>query len=70
MFTAVSILQLVRTGKIRLTDAVGKYITDYPNQDIATKVTIHQLLTHTGGTGDTTIPQRRPLDHYAMADLI
>jgi CubicO group peptidase (beta-lactamase class C family) len=52
MFTAVSILQLVQAGKIRLEDPVGKYITDYPNQDIASKVTIHQLLTHTGGTGD------------------
>jgi CubicO group peptidase (beta-lactamase class C family) len=52
MFTAVSILQLAQAGKISLTDPVGKYITDYPNRDIATKVTIHQLLTHTGGTGD------------------
>jgi D-alanyl-D-alanine carboxypeptidase len=45
MFTAVSILQLVQAGKIKFTDPVGKYITDYPNQEIATKVTIHQLLT-------------------------
>ena len=52
MFTAVSVLQLVQAGKIKLTDPLGKYITDYPNQDVATKVTIHQLLTHTGGTGD------------------
>jgi CubicO group peptidase (beta-lactamase class C family) len=52
MLTAVSILQLVQAGKIKLTDPMGKYITDYPNQDVATKVTIHHLLTHTGGTGD------------------
>jgi CubicO group peptidase (beta-lactamase class C family) len=52
MFTAVSVLQLAEAGKIKLTDPVGKYITGYPNQEIATKVTIHQLLTHTGGTGD------------------
>ena len=45
MFTAVSILQLVQAGKIKLTDALGKYITDYPNQDVAAKVTIHHLLT-------------------------
>ncbi|HEU4417890.1 MAG TPA: serine hydrolase domain-containing protein, partial [Planctomycetota bacterium] len=43
MFTAVSILQLVQAGKIKLTDPLGKYITDYPNKDIANKVTIHQL---------------------------
>jgi D-alanyl-D-alanine carboxypeptidase len=57
MFTAVSILQLVQAGKIKLTDPLGKYITDYPNQDVATKVTIHQLLTHTGGTGDIFGPE-------------
>jgi CubicO group peptidase (beta-lactamase class C family) len=57
MFTAVSVLQLVQAGKIVLTDPVGKYITDYPNQDIATKVTIHHLLTHQGGTGDIFGPQ-------------
>ena len=57
MFTALSILQLVQTGKIKLTDPVGKYVTDYPNQDVATKVTIHHLLTHTGGTGDIFGPE-------------
>jgi D-alanyl-D-alanine carboxypeptidase len=57
MFTATSILQLVQAGKINLTDPLGKYIKDYPNQDVATKVTIHQLLTHTGGTGDIFGPE-------------
>jgi len=57
MFTAVSILQLVQAGKISLDDPVGKFITDYPNKDIATKVTIQQLLTHTGGTGDFFGPE-------------
>ncbi|HEY2548430.1 MAG TPA: serine hydrolase domain-containing protein [Candidatus Acidoferrum sp.] len=57
MFTAVSILQLVQAGKINLSDPVGKYLTDYPNKEIATKVTIYQLLTHTGGTGDFFGPE-------------
>jgi D-alanyl-D-alanine carboxypeptidase len=52
MFTAVSILQLVQAGKIQLTDPLGKYLPDYANKNVATKVTIHHLLTHTGGTGD------------------
>jgi len=52
MFTAVAILQLADAGKLELTAHLGKYLTDYPNRDVATKVTIHQLLTHTGGTGD------------------
>jgi CubicO group peptidase (beta-lactamase class C family) len=57
MFTATSILQLVQAGKIKLTDPFGKYITDYPNKDFASKVTIQQLLTHTGGTGDIFGPE-------------
>ncbi len=57
MFTAVAILQLVQANKIRLDDLVGKYLPDYPNKDVASKVTIHHLLTHTGGTGDFFGPE-------------
>jgi len=57
MFTATSILQLVQAGKVKLTDPLGKYLTDYPNKDVASKVTIHHLLTHTGGTGDIFGPE-------------
>jgi CubicO group peptidase (beta-lactamase class C family) len=52
MFTAVAIIRLVQDGKLAVTDTVGKYIPDYPNRAIADHVTIHHLLTHTGGTGD------------------
>jgi D-alanyl-D-alanine carboxypeptidase len=52
MLTAVAILQLADAGKVELTAPLGKYLSDYPNRDVASKVTIHQLLTHTGGTGD------------------
>jgi CubicO group peptidase (beta-lactamase class C family) len=57
MFTAVAVLQLVQAGKIKLDEPIGKYLTDYPNKDVATKVTVHQLLTHTGGTGDIFGPE-------------
>lgn len=57
MFTATAVLQLVQAGKIKLDGNVGKYLPDYPNKDIATQVTIHQLLTHTGGTGDFFGPE-------------
>jgi D-alanyl-D-alanine carboxypeptidase len=57
MFTAVAILQLAQQGKLGLDDPLGKYLTDYPNRDVATKVTIHHLLTHTGGTGDIFGPE-------------
>jgi Beta-lactamase len=52
MFTAVAVLQLAEAGKVNLTAPLGKYLADYPNRDVAAKVTIHHLLTHTGGTGD------------------
>jgi CubicO group peptidase (beta-lactamase class C family) len=52
MFTAVAVLQLVQAGKIRLDDPLATYLPDYPNKALASKVTIHHLLTHTGGTGD------------------
>ena len=57
MFTATSILQLAQASKIKLSDPFGKYIADYPNKEAASKVTIEQLLTHTGGTGDIFGPQ-------------
>ena len=57
MFTAVAILQLAQAGKLDPKDTVGKYLTDYPNKDIASKVTIQQLLSHTGGTGDIFGPE-------------
>ncbi|HEX4959898.1 MAG TPA: serine hydrolase domain-containing protein [Thermoanaerobaculia bacterium] len=52
MFTSVATLQLVEAGKLALDDPIGKYLTDYPNKDVASKVTVRNLLTHTGGTGD------------------
>ncbi len=57
MFTAVAVAQLAQQGKIRLEDPIGKYLPDYPNRDVAGKVTIHQMLTHTGGTGDIFGPE-------------
>jgi len=57
MFTAVATMQLVQNGKLKLDGKVGEYLPDYPNKDLASKVTIHHLLTHTGGTGDFFGPE-------------
>jgi CubicO group peptidase (beta-lactamase class C family) len=57
MFTCVAIVQLAQQGKLGFDDPVGKYLKDYPNQDVATKVTIRQLLTHRGGTGNIFGPE-------------
>jgi CubicO group peptidase (beta-lactamase class C family) len=51
MFTAVAIAQLAQAGKLSFTDTVGKHLPDYPNKEVAEKVTIHHLLTHTSGMG-------------------
>ncbi len=57
MFTAVATLQLVQKGKLDLKAPFGNYLTDYPNKDVASKVTIEQLLSHTGGVGDIFGPE-------------
>ena len=57
MFTAVAIGQLMEAGKVKLTDPLGVYLPDYPNAAVASKVIVHHLLTHTGGTGDIFGPE-------------
>ena len=52
MFTSVSIAQLVQAGKLKYTDTIADVLPDYPNKEVARKITIHQLLTHTSGLGD------------------
>lgn len=56
MFTAVAALQLVQGGKLSLDGTVGEYLPGYPNAEVA-KVTVRQLLTHSGGTGDFFGPE-------------
>jgi CubicO group peptidase (beta-lactamase class C family) len=57
MITAVAALQLVQAGTLRLDAPLGTYLADYPNAELASKVTPHHLLTHTGGTGDIFGPE-------------
>ena len=72
MFTATAILQLVQAGKVKLNAPLGTYLPDYPNRDVATKVTIHHLLTHTGGTGDIFGPEfsARRLELKTLDDYV
>ncbi|MEY2482841.1 MAG: hypothetical protein QOK24_1369 [Verrucomicrobiota bacterium] len=51
-FTQIAILQLAEAGKVSLDETFGKYLTTYPNSEIAGKVTIRQLLGHNSGMGD------------------
>ena len=57
MFTAVSVMQLAAAGKLDLHAPLLDVLPDYPNSELAQKVTLHQLLTHTGGTGDIFVPE-------------
>jgi D-alanyl-D-alanine carboxypeptidase len=72
MFTATAILQLAGEGKLDLAAPLGRYLPDYPNKDVATKVTIRHLLTHTGGTGDIFTPEyeKHRLETRELADYI
>ena len=73
MFTAVAVAQLAQQGKLRLGDPLGKFFPIYPNAEVA-KVTLEQLLTHTGGTGDIFGPEfdahrkelKEPKDYIAL----
>ena len=50
MFTAVAVVQLAEQGKLAFEDPISVYLPEYP-REIAEKVTIHHLLTHTSGLG-------------------
>ncbi|MEE9227049.1 MAG: serine hydrolase domain-containing protein, partial [Acidobacteriota bacterium] len=55
MFTGLAISLLVENGRIAFEDPVGKFLADLPNRQIREQVTIHQLLTHTGGLNSFTL---------------
>lgn len=51
VFTATVIRQLAAEGRLSLDDTVGHLLPDYPNHDVAARVTIRQLLEHRSGVG-------------------
>ncbi len=51
MYTAVAIGQLVEAGKLAFEDRLIEVMPAYPNREVAEKVTIHHLLTHSSGLG-------------------
>jgi CubicO group peptidase (beta-lactamase class C family) len=71
MFTGVAIAQLVEQGKLSFNDTIGRYVSGFP-PEIAGKVTIHQLLTHTSGMGDAALMRRpdRPEPPHTLAGLM
>ena len=53
LFTAVAVAQLAQRGLLTLVDPIGKHLSGFA-AEVADKVTIHHLLTHTSGLGDFT----------------
>jgi CubicO group peptidase (beta-lactamase class C family) len=51
-FTKVAIGQLAQAGKLKLDVPILTYLPDYPNKEVAQKITIQQLIEHRAGLGD------------------
>jgi len=51
-FVAYVVLDLAREGKLSLNDSIAHYFPDFKNPELAKKVRIHHLLTHTSGLPD------------------
>ena len=49
LFTSIAIRQLAAQGKLDLDSTLAKYWPDYPNTDVARRVTIRQILNHRAG---------------------
>jgi CubicO group peptidase (beta-lactamase class C family) len=56
-FTKTAIAQLAQAGKIKLDVPISTYLPDYPNKDVASKITIQQLVDHRSGLGDIFTPR-------------
>ena len=69
-FTAVAILQLKQSGKLKLDDPFIKYFPDFPWRQI----TLRHLLSHTSGLPDYQIFEKPYSEHpekiYSLNDLI
>ena len=68
LFTQIAIRQLAAAGKLELDSSLAKAWPDYPNADVARRVTIRQLLQHRSGIGGNIFQapagkRRRDLRH-------
>lgn len=52
LFTRIAVAQLAQRGKLALSDPLIKLLPDYPDREIARKITLAQLAAHRSGLGD------------------
>ena len=67
-FIAYGILVLQQEGKLNLEDSILKYIPDFKNKDIAKKIKIRHLLTHTSGLKDIPMQKMDSLHFLNIKD--
>jgi len=74
-FTKIAIAQLESRGQLSFDDAVAKHLPDYPNQEVAQKITIQQVVNHSAGLGDIFTDEfaatakeefRNPSDYFRL----
>lgn len=74
IFTKIAIGQLLEQGKIAsVDDKLEKYLPDYPNHEVASAVTLRQILNMQSGIGDFFGPDFRssPKDKFrSLADYL
>ncbi len=75
ILTKTAIGQLARDGRLELDDTIYDHLPDYPNPEVACKITIEHLLGHTSGLGDIFVERfmegsktrfRTPQDFFAI----
>lgn len=74
-FTKVAVGQLMQQGKLHMDDTIAQHLPDYPNSEVASRITVGQLVTHTSGMGSMNFGQfselsklrfREPDDYFTL----
>jgi CubicO group peptidase (beta-lactamase class C family) len=75
LFTKIAIAQLAARGLLNFEDRVADHLRDYPNREVAERITIQQVVTHSAGLGDIFTEEfataakerfRRPQDYFEL----